>query len=55
MNASPTPGSVGVTSPVTSAQLIIGMHDIGAGIGQRTSTMNPITDHIKELDIEYSH
>lgn len=28
-----SPGSLGVTSPETSAQIIVGFHDIGAGIG----------------------
>lgn len=53
---SPTPGgSIGVTSPNSAVRLTVGVHDIGAGIGQRTSTMIPTAGLIKELDIEYSH
>jgi len=45
----------GVRSPGSAVQLVIGMHDIGAGIGERTTNINAVSGHIKELDLEYSN
>lgn len=52
INATP---SLGVTSPVSAAQLAIGAHDIGAGIGQHAAQVMTGSGHIQELDVEYSH